>query len=75
MMKTYLCFNESETARAREAARVTDWVCAIWDHDQYLRKRLKYEELPADVHEALKLARADLHEELECRGLNLEGEI
>ena len=34
---------------------------ALWSFDQYLRNRLKYEQLEPAVHDALEHARAELH--------------
>ena len=33
----------------------------LWSFDQYLRNRVKYEQLEPAVHDALKHARAELH--------------
>ncbi len=34
---------------------------ALWSFDQYLRNRVKHEELEPAVHDALEHARAELH--------------
>jgi hypothetical protein len=33
----------------------------LWSFDQYLRNRVKYEQLEPAVHDALEHARAELH--------------
>jgi hypothetical protein len=38
------------------------WYLLAWELDQYLRNRLKYEDLPEDAYKALDEARDKLHE-------------
>jgi len=40
-----------------------DYYCAFTDFDNYLRGRIKYEDLPDEVEAALSEARRRLHEE------------
>ena len=44
----------------RNAINGADYKLALEDMDNYLRGRLKYEELPEDVHKALQEARDKL---------------
>jgi hypothetical protein len=38
------------------------WYLLAWELDQYLRNRLKHEDLPEDAYKALDEARDKLHE-------------
>jgi hypothetical protein len=53
------------------AAKGSDWHIVVEDLDNYLRGRLKYEDLPPDADKALDEARQKLHEFLAERGLIL----
>lgn len=44
----------------RAALQGRDAKLALWSFDQYLRNRLKYEDLPDGVHDALQAARDEL---------------
>jgi hypothetical protein len=71
-MKGILEFNLPEDAAAfKEAQKGTDYLCALQDYDNYLRGRLKHEDLTKNVREALQAARDKLFEELKDRGLEL----
>lgn len=69
-MEMILKFNlpeeQEEAERARKAA---DAFIVLFDYDQYLRGRLKYEELSEEVDEALRAARGKLRELLTERGI------
>ena len=45
---------------------------ALWSFDQYLRNRLKYEDLPDGVHDALQAARDELRGMLEEHHVSLD---
>ena len=71
-MKAILEFNlPDERNEYLCAARGSQYVAALEELDNYLRSRLKYEELDDSVYEALEKARNKLHEELGARDLEL----
>jgi len=45
MRRTILVFDEEDRIAAMHAARADDWVLIVTDLDNWLRGRLKYEEL------------------------------
>ena len=49
-----------------------DLALAVWNYDQYLRSRLKYESLSPEVDDALDKAREKLREELTDHGVSLD---
>ena len=53
------------------AAKGSDWHIVVEDLDNYLRGRLKHEDLPPDADKALDEARQRLHEFVAERGLSL----
>jgi len=53
------------------AAKGSDWHIVVEDLDNYLRGRLKHEDLSEDADKALDAARQRLHEFLAERGLSL----
>jgi hypothetical protein len=66
-MKITLEFDDMEEAKtAMDGCR---YKSALWDLDQHLRSRIKYEELTDEAHSALESTRAKLHE-LAPEGLN-----
>lgn len=56
-----------EYAAAQNGSR---YLAIIQEYDNYLRGRLKHEELPDDVRAALQAARDRLHEELDAYALS-----
>ena len=59
-MKITIEFDDVEDAMvAMDGVR---YKSALWDLDQYLRSRIKYEELTDEAHSALEEARSKLHE-------------
>lgn len=72
MAKVILEFDIYEEQDAyQNALSGTKYLGILQEFDNYLRNRLKYEELPSDVHTALSEARARLHEEAEGRGASI----
>lgn len=62
MPKTTLTFSLPEEAELLHLAlNGAGYHAALWDLDQYLRSRLKYELLPADVADALQAVRDQLY--------------
>jgi len=73
-MKATLSFNLDEPddrSAHKRAVSATDLYIAIHEFDNYLRARLKYEELTEEVADALQKARDSLHNELGDRGVSL----
>lgn len=71
-MKAILEFNLPEEREEFEhAQRGIEYLIVLQEFDNYLRGRLKYEELPDDVHKALQEARDRLYEELGARNTTL----
>ena len=71
-MTATLTFQLPEEADDLDLARKgADWRSLVEDLDNYLRGRLKYEDLPPDADKALDEARQKLHEFLAERGLSL----
>ena len=52
------------------ASRGMDWALVVWDIDQLLRKKLKYEEHTRDARKALEDIRKLLNDLLNDKGLN-----
>ena len=72
-MKATLEFNlPDEDAEFRQAQDGGYWELVAWNMDEYLRGRIKYEELPEHVETALQLARDKLHELMDEHGLNFQ---
>jgi hypothetical protein len=44
------------------ASKASDMHSVLWDHDQWLRSKIKYEELDDQQHEAYKKCRENLRE-------------
>lgn len=62
-MKATLNFTlPKERQELRNAERASETIGALQEYDNYLRSRLKHEDLPSAVHTALEEARAKLHE-------------
>lgn len=66
-----LSFNlPEEQEEFKIATQAQDASIALYKFDQYLRARLKYEELSDEVHAALEHARERLREECLSRNVN-----
>ena len=72
-MKAILEFDLPEDKEEFEAAsKAVDWALLVWDIDQYIRNRLKYQTEKLDTSSAieeLELLRNELHELMENNGL------
>jgi len=72
-MKAILEFDLPEDKEEFEAAsKAVDWALLVWDIDQYIRNRLKYQTEKLDTSSAieeLELLRNELHELMEDNGL------
>ena len=70
-MKAILEFNLPEDEEQfNVASKGVDWALTVWDIDQLLRKKLKYEEHVRDTRNTLEELRKTLNEMLADRGLN-----
>ena len=69
-MKAILEFNLPEDKEEFDAAsRGMDWALIVWDIDQLLRKKLKYEEHVRDTRNTLEELRKTLNDMLADKGL------
>lgn len=73
-MKATLEFNLPDDKEDFDlATRALSWYSIVWDMDQYLRSRLKYEDsLSEDSYKALEEAREKLREIINDKGVTLE---
>ena len=72
MAKVILEFDLYEDREAYEqAVNGSKYLAVLQEFDNYLRGRLKYEELPESVAEALGAARSKLHEEASGMGVSV----
>ena len=70
-MKAILEFNlPEEEEQFNVASKGMDWALIVWDIDQLLRKKLKYEEHTRDARKALEDIRKILNDLLIDKGLN-----
>ena len=66
-MKAILEFDLPEDKEEFEvASKGMDWALLAWDIDQYIRKKIKYEQ---DTHGVLQLLRNELNFKMEEKGL------
>ena len=76
MAKAILEFDLSEPDDASEHMRMIkslDLTLVLWDMDQYLRTRLKYEESISDEeYKAVEAAREKLYELMNARSVSLD---
>jgi hypothetical protein len=74
MGEIILKFDSIEEADdARDALDGYKWKLAMWDLDQELRNKVKYDEaLPADVAEAFELLRDEIRDILNDYNLKME---
>lgn len=74
MSKIILEFDLYEDREAYEdALNGSKYRGILQEFDNYLRGRLKYEELPEQIQEALQAARDKLHEEASSSGASIWG--
>lgn len=72
-MKATLEFTlPDERSDHQDAVDGTRWRMVVWDIDQYLRNRIKYEELPEPVVKVLQELRDTIRERLGDNNLKLE---
>ena len=69
-MKAILEFNLPEDEEQfNVASKGVDWALTVWDIDQLLRKKLKYEEHVRDTRNTLEELRKTLNDMLADKGL------
>ena len=69
-MKAILEFNlPEEEEQFQSANKGMDWALTVWDIDQLLRKKLKYEEHVHDTRKTLEEIRKTVNEIVTERGL------
>ncbi len=73
MPKVTIEFNTIEEQHELELCiNASRWYNIVWDYSQYLRTRLKHDELSNDAYKAIEEAREKLHELLNDEGLKLD---
>ena len=69
-MKAILEFNLPEDEEQFDAAnRGMDWALVVWDLDQLLRNKLKYEEHVTDIRKTLEEVREVLYDLMDVKNL------
>ena len=72
-MKATLTFTLPEDQEQFQvASQAQEYYLALWDMDQWLRDRQKYDTAMVSADEAIDRAREHLHEILSGRGLSLD---
>ena len=73
MAKVTIEFNTIEEKDELELCiNANKWYNIVWDYNEYLRSRLKYDELSDDAYKAIEEFREKLHELLNNEGLKLD---
>jgi hypothetical protein len=72
MPKVTIEFNTIEEQHELELCiNASKWYSIVWDYSEYLRTKIKYDELSDDAYKAIEQAREKLHELLNDEGLKL----
>ena len=73
-MKAILEFDlPDDSDEFRLASTASNWYAALWDLDQYLRSRIKYEDTISDeAYDAVQAARDKLYEILSERNISFD---
>ena len=73
MPKVTIEFNTIDEQHELELCiNASKWYSIVWDYSQYLRNRLKHDELSDDAYKAIKDAQEKLHELLNDEGLKID---
>ena len=73
MAKVTIEFNTIEEKDELELCiNANKWYNIVWDYNEYLRSRLKYDELSDDAYKAIEEVREKLHELLNDEGLKID---
>jgi hypothetical protein len=72
MPKVTIEFNSIEEQHELELCiNASKWYSIVWDYSEYLRTKIKYDELSDDAYKAIEEAQEKLHELLNDEGLKL----
>jgi hypothetical protein len=72
MPKVTIEFNTIDEQHELELCiNASKWYSIVWDYSEYLRTKIKYDELSDDAYKAIEQAREKLHELLNDEGLKL----
>jgi hypothetical protein len=73
MAKVTIEFNSIEEQHELELCiNASKWYSIVWDYSEYLRTKIKYDELSDDAYKAIEQAREKLHELLNDEGLKID---
>jgi hypothetical protein len=73
MPKVTIEFNSIDEQHELELCiNASKWYSIVWDYSEYLRTKLKYDELSDDAYKAIEEAREKLHELLNDEGLKID---
>jgi hypothetical protein len=73
MAKVTIEFNTIDEQHELELCiNASKWYSIVWDYSEYLRTKIKYDELSDDAYKAIEEAREKLHELLNNEGLKLD---
>jgi hypothetical protein len=73
MPKVTIEFNTIDEQHELELCiNASKWFNIVWDYSEYLRTKLKYDELSDDAYKAIEEAREKLHELLNDEGLKID---
>ena len=73
MSKAQLVFNlPEEDSEFRLAINANKWYCSMWDLDQFLRSKLKYEELSEEEYQIYDAIRSKLFECLDDHSISFD---
>jgi hypothetical protein len=73
MPKVTIEFNTIDEQHELELCiNASKWYSIVWDYSEYLRTKLKYDELSDDAYKAIEEAREKLHELLNDEGLKID---
>jgi hypothetical protein len=73
MPKVTIEFNTIEEQHELELCiNASKWYSIVWDYSEYLRTKIKYDELSDDAYKAIEEAREKLHELLNDEGLKID---
>jgi hypothetical protein len=72
MPKVTIEFNSIDEQHELELCiNASKWYSIVWDYSEYLRTKIKYDELSDDAYKAIEEVREKLHELLNDEGLKL----
>jgi hypothetical protein len=73
MPKVTIEFNSIEEQHELELCiNASKWYSVVWDYSEYLRTKIKYDELSDDAYKAIEEVREKLYELLNDEGLKID---